>query len=88
MKSKATVNGTGRISQKITTGKASKKRTICTVSKPAAAAGTYSLTCTLTKKARKQLRSDALKVKVTTTVQPTVGSSASTSSRLTIPRRR
>ena len=88
VKSKATVNGNGRITQKITTGKGSKKRTVCTVSKQAAAAGTYSLACTLTKKARKQLRSGALKVKVTTTVQPTAGNAASTSSRLTIPRRR
>jgi hypothetical protein len=86
--SNATVTGAGRITQKATSGKGARKATRCSTGRAATTAGTYRITCRLTKKSRTALRSGPLKLRVVTTFVPPSGDPVTLTTRLRIPRRR
>ena len=86
--SNATVTGAGRITQKATSGKGARKVTRCSTGRAATTAGTYRITCRLTKKSRTALRSGSLKLRVVTTFVPLSGDQVTITTRLRIPRRR
>lgn len=76
----------GTITQIATAGKSTKPR--CKTTKAAAEAGSYALTCPLSKKTRKELRRNALKLKVTTTLKLADGATATKKSKLKVKRQR
>lgn len=82
--SKATVTGAGRITQKAT----ARARARCSTAGQVSTAGTYRLTCTLTKKSRAALREAHLRLRVMTRFQPASGAPVSATSRISIPKRR
>jgi hypothetical protein len=69
-----------------TTGVARKRTTLCSTTKTATRAGTYTLTCLIGKRARIALSRGALRLTVATTFAPTGGSAKTTTRSLVLPR--
>lgn len=63
-------------------------RVLCRTNRRVQAAGTYTLSCALGRRDRAALRRHALAAVVTTTYTPTVGTAKTSTSTVTIPRRR
>ena len=80
-----TVPGEGRLKQSVS-GVARKKATLCSTTKAAKRAGTYTLTCLLGAKSRTALGRGALRLTVATTFAPTGGTARSTSRTVVVPR--
>lgn len=80
-----TVPGEGRLKQSVS-GVARKKATLCSTTKAAKRAGTYTLTCLLGAKSRTALGRGALRLTVATTFAPTGGTARSTSRTVIVPR--
>ena len=80
-----TVPGEGRLKQSVS-GVARKKATLCSTTKAAKRAGTYTLTCLLGAKSRTALSAGALRLTVATTFAPTGGTARSTSRTVVVPR--
>ncbi|MFM7552181.1 MAG: hypothetical protein ACKO7Q_04960, partial [Actinomycetota bacterium] len=93
--SRVTVSEPGRIVQTATTtrriGKGSRSRTttttLCRTTRTVKEAGTHALRCTLGAKARRALRTGALRLTVKTTIRPDGGTATSTTRKLTVGRR-
>ena len=80
-----TVPGAGQLKQSVS-GVARKKATLCSTTKAAKRAGTYTLTCLLGAKSRTALGRGALRLTVATTFAPTGGTARSTSHTVVVPR--
>ena len=80
-----TIPGEGRLKQSVS-GVARKKATLCSTTKVAKRAGTYTLTCLLGAKSRIALSAGALRLTVATTFAPTGGTARSTSRTVVVPR--
>jgi hypothetical protein len=80
-----TIPGEGRLKQSVS-GVARKKATLCSTTKAAKRAGTYTLTCLLGAKSRTALSAGALRLTVATTFAPTGGTARSTSRTVVVPR--
>ena len=80
-----TVPGEGSLKQSVS-GVARKKATLCSTTKVAKRAGTYTLTCLLGAKSRTALSAGALRLTVATTFAPTGGTARSTSHTVVVPR--
>jgi hypothetical protein len=94
-----TVPGPGRLKQSVSgvarkkgklkqsvTGVARKKATLCSTTKVAKRAGTYTLTCLLGAKTRIALSRGAIRLRVATTFAPTGGTARSTTRTVVVPR--
>lgn len=80
-----TVPGDGQLKQSVS-GVARKKATLCSTTKVAKRAGTYTLTCLLGAKSRTALSGGAIRLTITTTFAPTGGTARSTSRTVVVPR--
>jgi len=80
-----TIPGEGSLKQSVS-GVARKKATLCSTTKVAKRAGTYTLTCLLGAKSRTALSAGALRLTVATTFAPTGGTARSTSHTVVVPR--
>ncbi len=69
--------GSGKVAQVGTTRQRARTMTVCTVRKTVAKAGTVSITCRLTAKARAAVKTHSLTVRLVTTFTPTGGTSSS-----------
>ncbi len=75
--SRVTVSYAGKITQTATTGSGKKKKkTWCAVTKIVRSAGSYKLDCNLGAEGRNYLRSNTLKLTITTTIRPSTGAVA------------
>ena len=88
LKTALTASVPGRLTQKATTGTGRNKKTRCRSSLTTTLPGRVVLTCILGKKARKELRTTRLKVKVVTSLRPSSGATVTKTSRVTIRRKR
>jgi hypothetical protein len=80
-----TIPGEGRLKQSVS-GVARIKATLCSTTKAAKRAGTYTLTCLLGAKSRRALSAGALRLTVATTFAPSGGTARSTSRTVVVPR--
>lgn len=88
VKTSATPSATGRLRQYATTGSGMNKRVRCRTAATITAPARTSLTCSLGKKGRNELRRKKLALRVTTQLRPTSGSVVTRTTRLTIRRKR
>ena len=85
---RVTVPGAGRIAQRATTKTGKKTTTRCGAKTTAAKAATYTLTCTMGRAARAQLRRSGMRVSLRTTFTPTGAAAASRTQRVVLTRHR
>lgn len=85
--SRVTTSDPGKITQIATTKKSGRTKLRCRTTRAAADAGSYPMTCQLSKKTRKELRQKSLKFTVTTTFEVAGGSSA-TKAKIKVKRKR